>query len=143
MIYVIAIAFAATIIITIVSSIQSNRKMKAQIISNFGKTPQESDADFKSIGRYAERMKKGNLRIDSITWSDLDMDRVFQRINSCLSSIGEEYLYNTLQQPLFDEAALLKREQLIDFLISIPKSAWRCKLHWLSWASQITTVLLL
>ena len=121
MIYVIAIALAATIIITIVSNIQSNRKMKAQIISNFGKTPQENDVDFKSIGRYAERMNKDNLRIDNITWGDLDMDRVFQRINSCQSSVGEEYLYNTLQQPLFDEVALLKREQLIDFFDKHPE----------------------
>ena len=31
--------------------------------------------------------------IDDITWNDLDMEAVFERIDSCKSAVGEEYLY--------------------------------------------------
>ncbi|WP_434284108.1 hypothetical protein [Clostridium botulinum] len=48
--------------------------------------------------------------IDDITWNDLDMNEVFIRINNTQFSVGEEFLYNTLREPLFDERKLKNRE---------------------------------
>ena len=121
MIYTIVIIFAVIIIITIVSNLQSGKRLKAMIQSAFGKPPRETETEFASIMRYAKRMDENMLRIDSITWNDLEMDRVSERINSCLSSVGEEYLYNALHQPIFDETELLKREGLIDFFDKHPE----------------------
>lgn len=36
--------------------------------------------------------------VDDITWNDLSMNQVFQRINSCDTSAGEEILYWRLRK---------------------------------------------
>ena len=54
--------------------------------------------------------------IDDITWSDLDMDRLFALMDVTYSSAGEEYLYHTLRTPLKDREALLARDAEIEYL---------------------------
>lgn len=51
--------------------------------------------------------------IDEITWKDLDMERVFQRMNYTHCAAGAEKLYAMLHQPVFQEKELEAREQLI------------------------------
>ena len=63
----------------------------------------------------------GVLCVDDTTWNDLDMDRVFARVNACHTSVGEEYLYSQLHTPLSDEAPLEKREALLRLLDADPK----------------------
>ncbi|WP_303872048.1 DNA mismatch repair protein MutS [Acetobacterium wieringae] len=55
------------------------------------------------------------VAIDELTWSDLDMDDVFKRIDTCLTSVGDEVLYATLHEPRWDEKPLRNRDQLIAF----------------------------
>jgi hypothetical protein len=43
------------------------------------------------------------------------MDKVFRRINVCLTSIGEEYLYNCLHELQAETGRLMEREKLIEF----------------------------
>lgn len=52
--------------------------------------------------------------IDDITWNDLNMDRIFNRINYTESDAGREYLYRLLREP--EEAAdiLNERNRVID-----------------------------
>ncbi len=45
------------------------------------------------------RNHKEGFRIDDITWNDLDMDSVYDRVNYCLSAAGDEYLYYMLRTP--------------------------------------------
>jgi ABC-type iron transport system FetAB ATPase subunit len=44
-----------------------------------------------------KRFPSGNM-IDDITWSDLDMEAVYERIDKCKSAVGEEYLYYLLRR---------------------------------------------
>jgi len=64
------------------------------LASSFGKSPDETEWELDSISRYAKYREADTScqRVDAITWNDLDMDRVFARINTCLTSVGEEYL---------------------------------------------------
>lgn len=113
---------AAVLAVSIHSRFRYLKNLKAEIASSFGKKPAKRDNDLDSINRYANHAVKhdlhiatsenliGGCRIDSITWNDLGMDSVFKRINSCYSSVGEEYLYNCLHEPQFTEKHLLKRE---------------------------------
>jgi hypothetical protein len=48
------------------------------------------------------------------------MDKVFGRINVCLSSVGEEYLYNCLHELQQNAAPLKERERLVQFLSANP-----------------------
>jgi len=120
----ITLSLVIAIAVIIYYKIQHIKNLKAQIHASFGSIPQEEDPDFdrlSSIKQYAEHITFHDMRIDSITWNDLDMDRVFKRINACQSSVGEEYLYNCLHEPHFEEEILLKREELIKFFDSHPK----------------------
>ncbi|MCL1788570.1 MAG: hypothetical protein FWG38_11340, partial [Defluviitaleaceae bacterium] len=119
-IILLALFMAAMAAITISSKIKAKKALAARLESAFGKPPQEKDTEFESIGRYTGRLAASDLFTDHITWNDLDMDRVFERINACQSSVGEEYLYSVLHQPQFDEGPLQKREALIQYFDQNP-----------------------
>ncbi|MDO5131528.1 MAG: hypothetical protein Q4D81_00925 [Eubacteriales bacterium] len=44
--------------------------------------------------------------VDDITWNDLEMDRLFSRMDSTCSAAGEEYLYYLLRMPAMRAQAL-------------------------------------
>lgn len=120
--FIIIIIFVI-IIIMIISNIRSAKKLKSKLINSFGKIPEQRKYKFESIENYHNYKKASSNNsntIDNITWDDLDMNIVFKRINSCLTSVGEEYLYDTLHQLEREENILLKREQLISYLEDNP-----------------------
>ena len=106
-----------------VSNFTTRKKLKSRLTNSFGKIPKQRRCEFESIETY-HRYKKVRLgdtnTIDDITWDDLDMDLIFKRINSCLTSVGEEYLYDTLHNLQNEESILLKREKLISYLEENP-----------------------
>ncbi|MBO4834833.1 MAG: hypothetical protein J5483_01860 [Lachnospiraceae bacterium] len=63
------------------------------------------------------------FKIDSITWNDLDMDEVYQRLDICRSSVGSEVLKQTLTELVFDEEILQNRSDKADFLRKDPNTA--------------------
>lgn len=83
------------------SEVSANRRIRERALKNFGKIP-EGDYGLEEISRYAELCRKergqGYTLVDDITWKDLDMDRVFRRINNCQSTVGEQYLYERLHR---------------------------------------------
>lgn len=116
-ILVLAAIFIAAIFIFIY--IRINKKIKNYIMKRFGKIPNNADLDLNSVKSYhyyIDKFTDTSAQVDSITWSDLDMDDVYKRINACHTSIGEEYLYQMLHEPNFDEDKLKKREELIEYL---------------------------
>lgn len=54
--------------------------------------------------------------IDDITWNDLDMDRLFRRINPGLTTAGEQYLYHQLRTPAQTVEEFTSRAALIDLM---------------------------
>ena len=97
----IALPIIIVAIIFINSKIKADKKLKLRLLSSFGKPPDEKEYDLESIKKYSLYKKThiiDGLRVDDITWNDLNMDKVFKRINVCLTSIGEEYLYNCLHE---------------------------------------------
>jgi DNA mismatch repair ATPase MutS len=118
------------VIALIISNIRATKRLKALLINSFGKIPAQKKCEFESIAAY-HRYKLANLSdsnvIDSITWDDLDMNLIYKRINSCLTSVGEEYLYDTLHNVQNEENILIKREMLITYLKENPD--YRLKLQ--------------
>ncbi len=49
------------------------------------------------------------------TWNDMNMDRVFARIDSCSSLAGEERLYAMLREPFSDRDEIKRRDGLIRY----------------------------
>lgn len=97
--------------------VSTNRKRIRALKSQFGNPPRNQSIDFESVAAfYRVFQAKSNLIIDDTTWNDLEMDRVFERLNTCCSTIGEEYLYAVLRKPEIDPDQLLAREKLIHYL---------------------------
>lgn len=116
------IAIAGFIIFSITGKMSQDRKGKKNIYEHWGKVPKKeySANDFTSIGCYFEnnRHKDEQFLIDDITWNDLDMNRVFSRINNTQTDIGEEYLYHMMRELIFDQETLSKRDNLIEYFRS-------------------------
>ncbi len=51
--------------------------------------------------------------IDDRTWTDLNMDEVYSKIDRTLTSCGQHVLYDILRKPLFEKDELKKRGTLI------------------------------
>jgi len=114
---IIAAIVVAFIIGCIVYIHISNKKAERRLLRNFGEIPSQRMSDLSDIAVFHEMTFDG---IDNITWNDLDMDSVFHRINGCLSSVGEEYLYHTLHDLKTDLTDIKNRENLIKWLDKNP-----------------------
>jgi len=118
------VIIAIVIIVTVSQNITLKRQRLERIAANFGKPPEEDDRfHLASVIRYFQYMQTempSDKKVDDITWNDLDMDKVYMRINSCATSIGEEYLYFILHELPLNEDALKKREELLLFFNQNP-----------------------
>lgn len=79
----------------------AERYFRKKTINNFGKAPDVNirEARRKAIPKYFENHKE-KTAIDDITWNDLGLDDVYDRINYCVSGPGQEYLYYKLRTPM-------------------------------------------
>jgi len=117
----IAVAIILIMPIIIVAYLINKQKKKEaleeKIAAMWGKEPSQKyrETDMLSIASYYKNlsMNSNNRLIDDITWNDLDMDSVFKRLNSTLSSVGEEYLYALLRRPCMNETELAERRRII------------------------------
>jgi DNA mismatch repair ATPase MutS len=86
------------------------------IKDNWGKSFKRK-RKFDDIRKLYELTKKENelkFTIDNQTWEDFTMNKIFERVDSTLSSPGEQVLYSILRTPEFDEEVLIKRNKLIN-----------------------------
>ena len=82
-------------------------------IAEFGEAPamRYKSKNPRLRGFFEKHMQE--FSVDEITWNDLSMDEIFDRINYCESSAGEEYLYYLLRSPLMhsdDDFSLMEKE---------------------------------
>ena len=62
---------------------------------------------------YFSRREKTKSYVDDLTWDNLEMDRVYEKICYCSSTLGEEYFYHMLRNPIRDWEELKKLEKKI------------------------------
>ena len=101
-------------------SIGYKNRLWRSLSDNYGRKPDPfySAGDMDLIRSYHDYMREHDpdtFRVDDITWSDLDMDRVFKRINPGVSTPGEHWLYYMLRTPAMDAEEYARREKLIHF----------------------------
>lgn len=115
-IYVIVAILAILIIKGIYDKKKLIRDTRAWIKRTYGEVPKQSYSEEKrkSLQYYHNTNKKNENSIDDITWNDLDMNQIFMTVNATCSSVGEEYLYSLLRNPVFDKKELEERERLIN-----------------------------
>ncbi len=96
------------------------RKTKMFISNLWGKEDrsnlEQKIKDFEPVAGYFNNIKKNNdtdFYIDDITWNDLNMDVVYNRINHTMSVCGEQYLYLLLRRPTKDPKEIKRRIDII------------------------------
>ena len=92
------------------------KRVEQELKERYGKRQDKKipSSRFECIPAYF-RKHASDTAIDDITWSDLEMDRLFVSMNLTCSSAGEEVLYHTLRTPLFEEKALKARAEEIAY----------------------------
>ncbi len=98
---------------------QRQKMFVLRLKQNYGKPKekQEFPDRYYNLGKYYEKHKK-EYYVDDITWNDLSMDQVYQKVNYMHSACGEEYLYYRLRCPELtkgQEALTEKEEEYIRF----------------------------
>lgn len=90
----------------------------AQIYAGYGTPPERTYGaeELNRISMYYQKHQAAD-QIDDITWNDLNLDAVYQRLNTCLSAAGDEYLYYRLRTPAKDADELLHLEKRIRFFM--------------------------
>lgn len=91
-----------------------NKNVALSIIRKEYKQDIDKDRKFKHIRRFFDISKKGEYTIDDDTWNDMDMDRVYSKLDRNYSTLGESALYYMLRNPLKDEEKLKHRGSLIE-----------------------------
>ncbi|MEN8194794.1 MAG: hypothetical protein ABFS12_18380 [Bacteroidota bacterium] len=94
----------------------SNKKKKLKYLrSQWGKQV-ERFRNFDLISIYHTNVvsKPSNNIVDEKTWSDLEFDKIFSKIDRNVSSIGQQYLYHLLHKYDDDENKLKERFSLIE-----------------------------
>ena len=81
---------------------------------------------FESISHYYEKHKQDS-GIDDITWNDLNMDEIYQKLDGTMSAAGEEYLYYLLRTPVYETGELNRREELIEYFITHENDRVTCQ----------------
>lgn len=117
-IYILLITIFFILLVSFYNYRQKLKYMRGNIFNSWGKQimKEYKQTDLESITRYYKNIKPELQEvIDDTTWNDLNMDEVYNLINNTQSSVGEEYLYRILRQPLFDEVELLDRDELIGY----------------------------
>ena len=76
-------------------------KLKKRLAAAWGKAPDAhyfaGDMDLIRVyADYRAETEGDSFQLDDVSWNDLDMDRVFRRLNPRRSSSGEQYLYYML-----------------------------------------------
>lgn len=125
--YVIGIVLFILLII-IGSNLYTKIKLRKKITQQWGKPPSYSRFDrfdqedsLKKVYEKAKKQIKKDSEVDDITWEDLDMFSVFEKLNHTYSSIGSENLYKSLRIFRFVPKEQNRLEQLIDYFSQNPE----------------------
>lgn len=102
--------------------VRAEKKLRARLDAQFGKPaePRDFEEDVSALWRARQKYENPAHCIDDTTWNDLEMDKLYRKINACQTSVGEEWLYALLREPCFERAPLERREALMALLEANP-----------------------
>jgi ABC-type multidrug transport system fused ATPase/permease subunit len=106
-------------------------KYLLQIRMDWGSLLPAKERDMKAARRlfdYLFETDSGQHYIDEQTWKDLNMDRLYGRIDRAYTDPGEAVLYRILREPLFDREELAGRRRVVRFLLENPEAREKIQL---------------
>ena len=114
----------AIIVLIMLKGFWDEQKRKKNFVlwlkDHYGELPKREEykeEELIKIASYYKAHENEGFHIDDITWNDLNMDEVFQRMNYTYSAAGEEYLYYLLRTPVQDDTGLEAMEKHIAYFM--------------------------
>ena len=97
------------------------KKSRLEFVRNhWGKDFSDSvqdDLNFPDLEEFfVDMMKRADWILDDQTWNDMEMNRVFCKLDRAYSMPGQQMLYNMLRTLIFDEEELKRRDRVMDYL---------------------------
>lgn len=80
-------------------------------------TRETDSAEISKYFRKTTAIRESKCVVDDRTWTDLDMDLIYSRMNQTLTIPGEQVLYALLRTPVFARKPLEERSEIINGLI--------------------------
>lgn len=121
-----ALFFAGVIVLLIVllmgkeyiDSRTFQRRMLKKLYQSYGEVPDRKYGaeELSHISMYYQKHRTEE-QIDDITWNDLHLDEIYERMNTSCSAAGDEYLYYRLHTPVFEEEQMEDMEKRICFFM--------------------------
>lgn len=105
----------AILVVISISNARKNKLLKAALIQDFGKEKGKfnCESEIESI-QYYFNSKRTCTDVDDITWNDLDMNRLFNEMNTSITNVGAEYLYALLRKTENSQEVLEERDKAIE-----------------------------
>ncbi len=108
-------------------------RLKKRLKAAWGKIPDAhyfaGDMDLIRIyADYRAEAGRDGFLLDDVTWNDLELDRVFQRLNPRRSTSGEQVLYFMLRCPALSREEWEVRHRLVDLAAADPDRRLRMEL---------------
>lgn len=102
------------------------KNLRIRLREEYGKKPDMGDCipDYKETAIYYNLIRERipeDEQVDEITWEDLEMDRIFSRMNNTISFAGEQLLYAWLHCLSEDRDILERRRRKICYFDEHPK----------------------
>jgi hypothetical protein len=111
--------FGVLCLVTYLLGLIDKIKLKKEVRRSWGKparrTRRDGEASLKEAWQTAVTYRQFDSQVDDLTWHDLDLWSVFQKLNSTKSSIGSEALYQRLRNFDFSSEDNDRLAQLIHF----------------------------
>ena len=101
---------------------EEEKKVGRNLLENYGREKKKTisaERALKIPGYYKHHMDRDG--VDDITWNDMNMDAVFEKLNTTGSCVGEEYLYAMLRNQSKSEDELAHLEEVINYFTENPK----------------------
>ena len=93
-----------------------SKKALKYVSGRWGKEDEDPELDLhQTEDFFVSMMRKDDWILDDQTWNDLDMNRVYKKINRTFSSAGQQCLYNMMRILRFDEEELKRRDRVVQF----------------------------
>lgn len=115
--WVVLLTLAAVIMHGLITILRDKRRWEKWIDTTYGTVPENEWKNYVTdFHTYAREKQPNPHAVDAITWNDLNMDEIYLRINRCVSSVGDEYLYHLLHELELNPETLHKREALVEWM---------------------------
>ncbi|MBO5429598.1 MAG: hypothetical protein J6A10_06520, partial [Peptococcaceae bacterium] len=102
---------------------KSEKKFIQNLYKKYGVLPERSyrvDELDAHISMYYKNHKEDG-QLDDITWNDLNLDEIYQKMNYSHSAAGDEYLYYRLRTPIKEAHELEEYEKQIQYFMANDK----------------------